>query len=92
MPLTWLVRVTEQLPDTRLHVDALNVPRLVVHVIVPVGVLVVPVAVSLTVAVHSEPWLATTGVAQDTPVEVVLRLTVKVSNPWLVAWTPSPPL
>jgi len=45
---------------------------------VPAGVLAVPAAVSVTVAVHVEAWLMKTGVVHDTAVEVVRRLTVIV--------------
>ena len=38
-----------------------------------------PVAVSVTVAVHVEPWLITTGEAQLTVVEVVLTMKVNAT-------------
>ena len=55
-------------------------------VTVPVGVLVVPVAVSVTVAVHDVacPTITEDGV-HATVVVVVLRLTVTVVLPVLVA-------
>jgi hypothetical protein len=51
---------------------------------VPVGVRNVPaVDVSVTVTVHVEPWLATTGVVQLTVVEVVRGLTTILAVPLL---------
>ena len=63
-----------------------------VNVTVPVGVLVVPVAVSVTVAVQDVAWLITTvdGV-QATVDVVVLLLTVTEAEPVLVPWLVSPP-
>jgi len=63
-----------------------------VNVTVPVGVLVVPVAVSVTVAAQDVAWLITTveGV-QATVVVVVLLLTVTEAEPVLVPWLVSPP-
>jgi hypothetical protein len=58
---------------------------------VPAGVLAVPAAVSVTVAVQVDAWLTNTGVVQLTAVEVVRRLTVivfEVVGP-LPAWTVS---
>ena len=53
---------------------------------VPAGVLAVPAAESVTVAVHVEAWLMKTGVVHDTAVEVVRRLTVIVlEKAWLAA-------
>ena len=81
------VNVTEQLPATRLQVvDGLNEPVAVpdeMNLTCPVGVLGVPVAVSVTVAVHVEPLFATTddGV-QLTVVEVDRPVTVSVKD-WL---------
>jgi len=63
-----------------------------VNVTVPVGVLVVPAAVSVTVAVQEVTWLMNTveGV-HATVVVVVRRLTVTLALPLLVAWLVSPP-
>ena len=47
------------------------VTTLLVTVTVPVGVMNVPGEVSVTVTVHSEPWLIATGDAQETLVVVV---------------------
>ncbi len=58
---------------------------------VPVGVRKVPaVDVSVTVTVHVEPWLATTGVVQLTAVEVVRGLTTMLAVPLLPLWAESP--
>ena len=57
------VKVTEQLPVTRLQLVGENVPLAVpalVKPIVPVGVEGVPVSVSVTVAVQVEPLFVTT--------------------------------
>jgi hypothetical protein len=81
------VNVTEQLPANRLQLVAgLNEPLAVpdeVNLTCPVGVLAVPVAVSVTVAVHVEPLLVNTDEgAQLTVVEVERPITVSV-NDWL---------
>ena len=63
-----------------------------VNVTVPVGVLVVPAALSVTVAVQLVAWLiATVDGVHATVVVVVLRLTVTFVLPVLVAWFVSPP-
>ena len=86
------MKVTLQLPATRVHgfgVPRLPVPVTMANNTVPAGVLEVPAAVSVTVAVQVEAWLMKTGVVQTTPVEVVRRLTVtvfEVVGP-LPAWT-----
>ena len=54
-------------------------------VTVPVGVMNVPGEVSVTVTVHSEPWLIATGDAQETVVVVVRWVTVITALPELVA-------
>jgi hypothetical protein len=81
------VKVTEQLPATRLQLVAgLNEPPAVpdeVNLTCPVGVLGVPVAVSANVAVQVEPLLVTTDEgAQLTVVEVERPVTVS-ANDWL---------
>ena len=50
---------------------------------VPVGVLVVPGDTSVTVTLHVEPWLMTTGVVQDTVVVVARLLTTMLVVPLL---------
>jgi hypothetical protein len=54
-------------------------------VTVPVGVMNVPASLSVTVTVHVEPTLMSTGVVQLTVVVVVLLLTVMLVVP-LLAW------
>ena len=81
------VKVTEQLPMTRLQLVAgVKVPLAVpdeLNLTVPVGVLAVPDAVSATVAVQVEPLFVTTDEgAQPTVVEVERPMTVSV-NDWL---------
>ena len=81
VPLAEGVNVTLQLPETRVHgfgVPRLPVPLTIANRTVPAGVLAVPAAVSVTVAVHVEAWLMKTGVVQLTAVEVVRLLTVIV--------------
>ena len=81
------VKVTEQLPMTRLQLVAgVKTPLAVpdeLNLTVPVGVLAVPDAVSATVAVQVEPlFIATDEGAQLTIVEVERPMTVSV-NDWL---------
>jgi hypothetical protein len=81
------VKVTEQLPMTRLQLVAgVKVPLVVpdeLNLTIPVGVLAVPDAVSVTVAVQVEPLFVTTDEgAQLTAVEVERPMTVSV-NDWL---------
>jgi len=81
------VNVTEQLPETRVHVVELKDPAgpVSVKVTVRVGVMIVPVEVSVTVAVHEEAWLITTGVVQTTAVEVVRGFTVTLAAALVLA-------
>lgn len=81
------VKVTEQLPVTRLQLAVgVKVPLAVpdeVNLTVPVGVVAVPDAVSVTVAVQVDPLFVTTDEgAQPTAVEVERPVTVSV-NDWL---------
>jgi hypothetical protein len=81
------VNVTEQLPVTSMQLVAgVNVPPAVpdeVNLTCPVGVLAVPLAVSVKVAVQLEPLFITTDDgAQLTVVEVERPVTVSV-NDWL---------
>ena len=81
VPAALPVNVTLQLPETRVHgfgVPRLPLPVTIANRTVPAGVLAVPAAVSVTVAVHVDAWLTKTGVAHATAVEVVRRLTVIV--------------
>jgi hypothetical protein len=88
------VKVTLQLPETKVHgfgVPRLPVPVTIANRTVPAGVLAVPAAVSVTVAVQVEAWLMKTGVVQLTAVAVVRLLTVivfEVVGP-LPAWIES---
>jgi hypothetical protein len=79
------VQVADAVAPDRLQV--VNVPPVMPvsdSATVPVGVRNVPaVEVSVTVTVQVEPWLATTGVVQLTPVEVVLGLTTMLAVPVL---------
>ena len=81
VPVAVAVNVTEQLPDTRAQVVELNEPAgpVSVKVTVPVGVIMVPGEVSLTVAVQDDAWFTTTGLVQTTAVEVVRTLTVTLA-------------
>jgi hypothetical protein len=81
VPVAVAVKVTEQLPDARVQVVELNEPAgpVSVNVTVPVGVMMVPVEVSDTVAVHEEATPTTTGLVQTTAVEVVRGLTVTLA-------------
>jgi len=90
VPETVGVVLTEQVADAPVP-DKVHVPP-GVNVTVPVGVLVVPVAVSVTVAVHVVAWpITTVDGLQATVVVVVLRVTVTVADPVLVACVLSPP-
>ena len=83
------VNVTEQVPaEDNVQLLALSEPpvNVKVNVTVPVGVLVVPAAVSVTVAVHDVAWLIAMVVGLQATVVVVVRLlTVTVVLPELVA-------
>ena len=50
---------------------------------VPVGVMKVPAEVSVTVTLHVDPWLITTGVEHDTVVVVTRGLTTMLVVPLL---------
>jgi len=64
----------------------LKVPGPVVeNVTLPVGVTGAPESVSVTIALHVEGWLITTGVAHDVEVEVDLGVTViELEGLWLL--------
>ena len=80
------VKVTEQLPTDRLQLADGKVPVAVpdeVNLTVPTGVLAVPEAVSVRVAVQVEPLFVTTEEgAQLTVVDVERPVTVS-ENDWL---------
>jgi len=64
------VQVAEAVVPARVHVVKLPVTPVSLSATVPVGV-VAPVAdVSVTVTVHVDPWLTTTGLVQLTVVVV----------------------
>jgi hypothetical protein len=69
-------------PDS---VQVVNVPVTPVSLsaTVPVGAMNVPVETSVTVTVHVEAWLATTGVVQLTAVVVARGLTTMLVVPLL---------
>ena len=70
----------------------MNVPVLpVVKATVPEGVLVVPAAVSVTVAVHVPACPTLSVVGQAIVVVVVLKLTVTLVDPVLVVCVLFPP-
>ncbi len=93
VPVAEGVNVTEHVPATRAQLAALNEPAapVLVNDTLPVGVDVVPAAVSVTVAVHVEAWFTKTGEVQETAVLVVRRLTTTELVPLLVACVVSPP-
>jgi len=101
VPVAVAVNVTEQLavpvtPATRAQVVELNEPAgpVSVKVTVPVGVVGLAL-VSVTVAVHNDPWLTTTGLAQETMVFVLCEGLGPIDSTKaglvLVAWVESPP-
>jgi hypothetical protein len=75
VPVVVAVKVDVHVADAddpaRVHVVNVPVTPLSERVTMPVGVMNVPVEVSVTVTLQAEPWLATTGVAQETVVVVV---------------------
>jgi len=77
------VILTEQVADAPVPASVHVPPG--VNVTVPVGVLVVPAAVSVTVAVHDVAWpMKTVDGVHATVVVVVRKLTVTVVLPLLV--------
>ncbi len=76
------VHVAEAVVPAKVHVVNDPVTPVSARVTVPVGVRNVPaVDVSVTVTLHVEPWLITTGVVQETVVVVVLGLTTMLAAP-----------
>ena len=75
------------------QLELLKVPApLLLKLTVPVGVLLVPTSVSLTVAVQVVGWPTTTDAGlQPTLVLVERLLTVTVVVPELPVWVVSPP-
>src|SRR5438445_10326827 len=70
------VAVPAVVPAASVQVVNVPVTPLTVNVTDPVGVLTVPAAVSVTVAVHVEPWLKNTGLENVTNVWCVHRYTI----------------
>ena len=64
------VQVAEAVVPARVHVVKLPVTPVSLSATVPVGVVGLVAEVSVTVTVHVEPWLGTTGVVQETVVVV----------------------
>ncbi len=84
MPETVGVVLTEHVAIAPVP-DSVHVPP-GVNVTVPLGVEAVPAAVSVTVAVHVVAWpITTVDGLQATVVVVVLRFTLTVADPVLVA-------
>ena len=79
------VHVADAVVPASVHVVKLPVTPVWLNVTVPVGVLVVPAEVSVTVTVHVDPWLMTTGVVQETVVVVTRGLTTMLVVPELGA-------
>ena len=84
------VQVADAVVPARVQVVKVPVTPVSLRATVPVGVMNVPAALSVTVTLQVEPWLTTTGVVQVTVVAVVLGLTTTLAVPLLVAWVVSP--
>ncbi len=89
MPEVDAVKVEVQVADAIVpaSVQVVNDPVTPVSLraTVPVGVIAVPGEVSVTVTLHVEPWLITTGVVQLTVVVVARGLTTILVVPLLEA-------
>jgi len=77
------VHVAEAVVPDKVHVENVPVTPVSDKATVPVGVMKVPAEVSVTVTVHVEPWLATTGVVQLTVVVVARLFTTMLVVPLL---------
>jgi len=85
------VHVADAVVPDRLHVVNVPVTPVTLRATVPVGVIAVPPAMSVTVTVQGEVCPTSTGVVQDTVVDVVLPVvTVTDVVPLLAAWFASP--
>ena len=86
------VAVPAVVPAAKVHVVNVPVTPDTVKVTEPVGVLTGATEVSVTVAVHVDPWLTNTGLVHVTAVVVVLGLTTTVAAVVvLLVWcVPSP--
>src|SRR5256885_16993484 len=74
------VSVPAVAPAASVHVVNVPVTPLTVNVTEPVGVLTGAGPVSVTVAVHVDPWLTNTGLVHVTPVVVLRPPTVTVAE------------
>jgi len=74
------VAVPAVVPAASVHVVNVPVTPLTVNVTEPVGVLTGAGPVSVTVAVHVDPWLTNTGLVHVTPVVVLRPPTVTVAE------------
>ena len=79
------VQVAEAVVPASVHVVNDPVTPVSLSATVPVGVLVGAGDTSVTVTVHVEPWLMTTGVVQETVVVVARGLTTTLVVPLLFA-------
>ena len=77
------MQVADAVVPARVHTVKLPVTPVSLKATVPVGVLVVPGDTSVTVTVHVDPWLITTGVVQLTVVVVALLFTTMLVVPLL---------
>jgi hypothetical protein len=75
------VHVADAVVPAKVHVVNEPVTPVWLNATVPVGVRNVPAALSVTVTLHVEPWLITTGVVQLTVVAVVRGLTTILAVP-----------
>lgn len=79
------VHVAEAVVPAKEHVVNVPVTPFSVRVTVPVGVVAPVLEVSVTVTVHVDPWLATTGLVQETLIVVIAAgvLTTTLAVPLL---------
>ena len=82
------VAVPAVVPAAKVHVVNVPVTPLTVKVTEPVGVLTGATEVSVTVAVHVDPWLTTTGLVHVTAVVVGLAVTVTLAGVALLLLPP----
>ena len=79
------VHVADAVVPASVHVVNEPVTPVSLRATVPVGVMKVPTELSVTVTLHVDPWLMTTGVVQDTVVVVVRLFTTMLEVPLLDA-------
>jgi len=84
------VQVADAVVPDSVHVVKVPVTPVSPNVTVPVGVLVAPVVVSVTVTLQVEPWFATTGVVHEIEVDVAIGFTTMLADPLLELWAESP--